>query len=213
MSHPECYTCGRDWSDDEQLVCPCCSTRRPWSDRMCVYDDTLQRWEHPECYSGCSPVGAFIAATVHRDSNALDRANYDAIRAALVDKYYETMGAAADPGLDDDEESTLIEWHAGHYAVGWIDTLCVNVDAPREVLDLLVEIHEGLADYPVVDEDLLFEYEHEEACDYWTNCCLAERYELVKGVPGVSVFAIRHDEMPHYNGTVYDNVRARIDYS
>lgn len=91
---------------------------------------------------------------VHRDSEALDRSNWETITEDLQQRF---------PG-DFEIES------ANHWAVGWIDELRVRVkDESGNITDAfraVVDWADALMDYPVADEDHYCRLENEELMEY-----------------------------------------------
>ncbi len=95
----------------------------------------------------------------HRDSGALDRANYDAFLAALVTLKEDTP----------DGEDLAVEAHeVNHWAYGWIAFILVYPGSKTH--ELAAEMACALADYPVVSDNLHSEYEQADANETWTNC-------------------------------------------
>lgn len=94
--------------------------------------------EHKDWLIG--PVG------VHRDSEVVDRANWEAVINA-----YEK----ADPDQND--------WHTmrfGHWAVGWVEEVAYRPGS--KIAELASEFRERLEDYPILDEHILSRMEAEE---------------------------------------------------
>ena len=88
-------------------------------------------------------------------------------------------------------EESLYTWSAGHWAVGWIECLTLKPDAPADMLDKAEAILAGLADYPIVDDELMGEREVDAIDEYWDNCDLRERVTLLSD-SGDNIFAARH---------------------
>lgn len=88
-----------------------------------------------------------------RDSDALERANFDAGWEAVK---------ATNP-----EHAQIVREH--HWAVGWVEWIAIHQDE-TEALKVADRIKGGLEDYPVVDEELWTEYEEEEARQVWRDC-------------------------------------------
>jgi len=88
-----------------------------------------------------------------RDSGILDNANADAIVSYLE----------KDPTLADDWEVIS----CNHWAVGWVEHLSFRVidedGSPSRVFRVIKEIYNALSEYPVVDDELFSEREHEAA--------------------------------------------------
>jgi hypothetical protein len=87
-----------------------------------------------------------------RDSGPLDRANFDATLRALGG------------------ESETVEVHRfGHWGPGWFEIILIDPADEARVKECQ-EIEDALSDYPVVDESLYSEYEHEECASTWEKC-------------------------------------------
>lgn len=97
-----------------------------------------------------------IAYTIHRDSDVLDLANFEAL---------------ADLAGDAAEVETFSHWLVGHGSWLLIDP------ADTEAVALVQAALDKLEDYPLVDEELYSEMEHAEACDTASSAL----YEL--GIP------------------------------
>lgn len=96
---------------------------------------------HADWFIG--PVG------VHRDSDTLDRANWQTVNDA-----YDKI----DPEGDDHEVLRF-----GHWAVGWIEEVAYRPGS--QCAALADEFRARLEDYPVLDEHLWSELEMEEEMD------------------------------------------------
>ena len=148
----------------------------------------LTKWEHPSDYGGHSPDGDYVIAGQSRDSSALERSNYTCILKALNEKL-------AEVAPDDDE--SVYDFRAGHWACGWVETIILKASAPQAVITLAEEIICALADYPVVDEEHFCELEHDEANEYWANESVSGRIDIIKqSGSSVSIFAARRDYVP-----------------
>lgn len=94
-----------------------------------------------------------IAASVHRDSDVLERSNF----VIITDR----LNAVSD---DDDDESPFIErFH--HWAVGWIDYLLVDPLNSKQ-LAVVDKAKESLEQYPILDEEHFSALEQEEHDTY-----------------------------------------------
>lgn len=87
-----------------------------------------------------------------RDSEALARANFAATLTALGG------------------ESETIEVHRfGHWGPGWFEIIIIDpADSAR--VAIAEDIESGLADYPVVDEELFSRLEDEDCAATWEHC-------------------------------------------
>jgi hypothetical protein len=96
--------------------------------------------------------------SVTRDSDVLDRANWEALKERL---------RKADPSGFHHEEHTF-----GHWGPGWFSLMLVR---PRSLCwRIACDIAYDLEDYPIVDEDLFASMEHEEAYENTTGHTIAE---------------------------------------
>jgi len=110
-----------------------------------------QRWTRASNYIG-EDFSEYITGPGRcRDSDDLVNANFDA---AL-----NMLGGESD---------TVIVESAGHWAVGWVEQILVH-ESDEEKLKILLNIANALEDYPILDEDLFYEYENESREDTWNN--------------------------------------------
>lgn len=100
-------------------------------------------------------------------------------------------------------------WRASHWACGWIEYLMVRQDAPASAIAVAQSIADSLADYPALDEDDWSEREYTAACDYWSDCSVRERAEIIRDSGSTaSIFAARRSKLPSDNGHVMDWIRS-----
>lgn len=158
-------------------------------------------WKHPECYGGFSPDGDYLILSRHRDSELLDRVNWDVACESLKAEAY-------DGGADEfASRPVAYHWRAGHWAVGWIEYLCVRADAPADVLTAAGEIVCSLADYPILSDDRYSDAQFEAVCDWWEKMSVADRVcELQRA--GRCIFAARRDTLPEdsFEGGLYERL-------
>lgn len=108
----------------------------------------------------------------HRESDALERSNAEALK-----RYLATM-----PELANDWRIT----GCSHWAVGHVDHLSYRVVNDEGKPTRMAQIVKGwfayLRDvYPIADEDLFSEYEQEDADQTWKNCYReADRIEFIR---------------------------------
>lgn len=109
---------------------------------------------HSFSYSG-DRVGWHLALSVHRDSEALDRSNWEVITEEIL--------AIPDEGDPEDELADAAIERMSHWAVGWIDYLVVRPHSTAE--KRAIEWKQKLDDYPVADEEHYSQIEwNEEWC-------------------------------------------------
>lgn len=114
------------------------------------YELTL--WKRPECYMGETYENYFVGLGQNRDSDALERSNF---QSAL-----KRLGG---------ESETIFIVRAGHWAVGWIEWIAIH-KSDESAQKTQYDIEGALANYPVLNEDHFSELETEEANEVWSNC-------------------------------------------
>lgn len=138
----------------------------------------LKRWTLPRDYAGAHWTDYYSFLGRHRDSSALERANFDAGLKAIG-------GEQTHPTKTDSEDadcalSLVRVVRENHWAVGWVEWIAIHQTA-TEALQKADDIKGKLEDYPVVDEDLFSLYESEEADEVWLNCYRpAERVKWIR---------------------------------
>ncbi len=123
----------------------------------------LELWKHPKDYAGETYEEYYVGPVQSRDSDILEQANFIS---AL-----EMLGGESEPDV--------IVARAGHWAVGWVETILVHKDSDK--VAKLEEIEESLADYPVLDEELFSEMEYkgyQEDYDSWAKSDTIKELEL-----------------------------------
>ena len=107
-------------------------------DHMCDDDDTREHW-------------AIMPVTQNRDSQAIDRVNFDEFLAGLGD------------------ESETVEVHRfRHWACGWLEIIIVD-PSNSKAMSLAYDMASSLEDYPILNEEKLSEVEYDEAMESWDN--------------------------------------------
>ena len=101
-------------------------------------------WDDYADERGWSGVGIAPCGR-HRDSDALERSNFDTVIALLDD-------------IDHDGHDIA---DFSHWAVGWIDEITYDL-GNADMVAAVADIRARHDDYPVLDEDLYYEYEWEE---------------------------------------------------
>lgn len=116
-----------------------------------------------ENYIGSTPESSWLLVYTHnRDSDLLTESNWDSILKALG-------------GESDDVWINRV----GHWAVGWVEYLCVRENSDKQ--QLAEELHDSLYDYPVINEEDYCQREHDEAQRVWANCYNEhERIEYIR---------------------------------
>lgn len=140
---------------------------------MSYTPENLKLWAVPKDWFGQPWHGYYVFLGRHRDSGALDRANFDAAWAELTKLPEKTLP-------DDDEIATIQKVCENHWAVGWIEWIAIH-KSDDEALKVADEIMAGLENYPVVDEQLFSQYETDEANETWANCYrVKDRVEYIR---------------------------------
>jgi hypothetical protein len=161
-------------------------------------------WKTPTCYGGFSPVGDYVVLTQHRDSELLERVNWEVACESLKAEAYD------DGEHDFASRPNSYHWRAGHWAVGWVEYLCVRQDAPDAVKTEAGEIVCALADYPILAEDKFSEREHAAVCTYWEGLDVSDRVRELQDA-GLCIFAARRDCLPEDpNGMLYESLRVGL---
>lgn len=156
-------------------------------------------WKRPDSYGGFSPDGDYMILSRHRDSDTITRSNWEVA--------CESLKAEAWDSRDMEGRPAVYHWRAGHWAVGWVEYLCVRADAPDDVLTEAGEIVCSLADYPILSDDHHSDLEYSEACELWERESVRGRFRVIKDSGArVSIFAARRDELPN------DDSDAILDY-
>lgn len=114
-----------------------------------------------------------------RDSGPLEQSNFETALAELGG------------------ESDAVEVHRfGHWGPGWYEIILID-PADAGAVDKARGMEERLADYPILDEEDFSRRELEAAEKAWAAMGRASRaYALERYGRGVSIFAIRRDELP-----------------
>jgi hypothetical protein len=95
-----------------------------------------------------------VAATKHRDSDAIQRSNYDYIHTELLERITKA-------GHTGKQRDIIRVEDFSHWAVGWVHYLLVNPEYP-DLTNLVESYHERLESYPILDEDLYSTYDLED---------------------------------------------------
>lgn len=172
-------------------------------------DAKIPVWQQPSSYAGHSPNGDYVVYSRHRDSDGLERSNYDRILEDVLDKAIELgqpAGIDVDPN-DTNEKQWVYTFRASHWAVGWVEYIILRKEAPDDLVTYVGEIREKLDNYPVYDEDHYSNLEHEEAAEYWSQLDVKERIAVIKDSGSeISIFAARRSSLPD-SDRIWDWIR------
>lgn len=152
----------------------------------------LAAYERPNDYGGMHFDDYWTVYSVHRDSDAVSRSNFRSILRALG---FPNPNAAPNVSRDDENTDPVVVTRAGHWAVGWIDTIRIRRDAPDAILQEADKMIGALADYSVVSDEDLSDLEWTEACAYWESMSVRERVSYLQDAD-LCVFAARRAELP-----------------
>lgn len=144
----------------------------------------LRAWTRPDCYAGAEWHGWYSAGVgTHRDADALQRANFDAVAERLARVLglealpeaqhnapsFLSLDPSADPGESGFAPPPVCIVSESHWAVGWVEWIAIRADQ-AEALREADSIAADLEDYPVVDESKFSEYEDDECDQVWRQC-------------------------------------------
>lgn len=128
----------------------------------------LERWTRSANYYGDAwPEHYSSGCGRHRDSEALERANFRAMLNALG--FDDSENVADDCPTDGDDEPTRVIVRENHWAVGWVEWIAIH-ESDTDGLAIADKIAEALEDYPVVDDDLFSDMEDCECATTWAEC-------------------------------------------
>lgn len=163
----------------------------------------LKLWNHPDCYLGATWEGWYSAGVGQsRDSDALERANFEAMKQALFALPEHTIDLG-ECGPDNDGPGLQVV-REGHWAVGWVEWIAIHQTNTR-ALEVANNICAKLEDYPVIDEELWSRFEDEDCAQTWENCYdERERLEYLKKHGGSSL------KYGAFGESVYRSVRKAI---
>ena len=148
----------------------------------------LKKWTMPDSYFGETWPDYFVFLGQSRESDALDRSNFE-------------CGLNALGG----ESETIHVVRESHWAVGWVEWIAIH-ESDTESLQKADEMLCSLSDYPILDESHFSELEYSEAENQWQQMPIKYRVELCQDA-GISVFSARHNHIPHSdNGFIYESL-------
>lgn len=108
----------------------------------------MELWERADNYMGPDFSDYFLLYSTCRDSEVMERANYEAIKSEFKAKDFKLKKGVTVEG-------------ASHWAVGWVEYILIHKDNKR-LVELGHKIREALDEYPVYDDTLYYEMENEE---------------------------------------------------
>ena len=149
----------------------------------------ITRWVLPDSYGGAQWPEYFVFLGQSRDSDAIERSNFE-------------RGLTALGG----ESDTILVVRERHWAVGWVEWIAIhesNMAALIEADDMLC----ALSDYPVLDEEHYSGLEYDEVLERWAGMRVRERIKLC-AEHRLSIFAARRNYLPpDDSGSLFDSLR------
>lgn len=109
-------------------------------------------WKKPDNYFGPDWTGYYAVYRQRPSSDALTRANFKAI--------LERLGG---------ESSSVVVASDSHWASGEVETIYL-LASDTEKVAIMEQIDSDMAQYPILDEDLLNEEEDKAAAAVWRDC-------------------------------------------
>ena len=125
-----------------------------------------RKWVRPSNYVGKDWDNYFRLVSLNRDSDPIERVNFETAR-KILSKWEGEEVSATLPGDIPCQEIQVTIASANHWAVGWVETLLIHKDASEDALAEAAEIICSLADYPCLDDEKLSDLEGEEAKVTW----------------------------------------------
>ena len=153
----------------------------------------LKMWKRADNYGGTDYDGYYEICGKHRDSDALERANFDSILKALGGEHSSPEWEKTHTEEVEEGKEEVMVAHSGHWAVGWVEVILVHKDS-SEVGEAEAIVSE-LEDYPVYDEDLWGDYESEEQSEMWTSSGKSKALNALDKA-GLFEEATSFDELP-----------------
>lgn len=141
----------------------------------------MEKWKSASNYMGEEYPDYYVLIGQNRDSNYMDRANFD--------EALEALGG---------ESETVKVIRSGHWAVGWVEVILIH-ESDKEHIKIGEEIQDSLSDYPVLSDERYYSYEAKEVNDYWMSAGLRERIRLCQDCK-IPFTAARFNDAPsRYN--------------
>jgi len=144
----------------------------------------MEKWKSTSNYMGDDMSEHYILYSKTRDSDPLERSNFDCILRDI------------DPNVDTEKENeNIIVVSFRHWACGWVETIMIH-ESEKKAIAQGNDIQTQLNIYPVYDDDHYDQLKHDEAQDIWKNCLtLAEKIEICQTAK-ISIFSARSETIP-----------------
>lgn len=140
-----------------------------------------RKWVRPSNYVGKDWDNYFCLVSLNRDSDPIERVNFETAR-KILSKWEGEEVSATLPGDIPCQEIQVTVASANHWAVGWVETLLIHKDASEDALTEAAEIICSLADYPCLNDERLSDLEWEEANQTWDHMSARERTYIAKRI-------------------------------
>jgi len=146
-----------------------------------IDNERLSKWVYPQYYYGNNYDGYYILYSINRDSEPLEDSNYETIIKMFKDsgivvdesgadfmiEYCEDCNTEQDNRVNCiweycDKYPDVIVARAGHWAVGWVESIMVRGYCSPTVRDITLSICNKLSEYPILDEEDYSRRETEE---------------------------------------------------
>jgi hypothetical protein len=111
------------------------------------------RYQRPQYHIGEEHHGTYVVASTHRDADLLTRANWKEWTQTILREAIENGDAYVA--------------RAGHWAVGYVETLHLMETAPTNHMIAAAATLSALHDYPILNEETFSEMECNEAEEAW----------------------------------------------
>lgn len=122
----------------------------------------IQKWTMPTCYAGETWEDYYSAGVGQsRDSDALERANFQAMRTLLK--------ACPEVEVGDNGENSVQVVRESHWAVGWIEWIAIH-ESNTVALAVADKAKGEIANCHILDEELFSQFEDEECDTVWSDC-------------------------------------------
>lgn len=169
-----------------------------------------RKWVRPSNYIGKNWDNYFCLVSLNRDSDPIERVNFDIAR-KILSKWEGEEVSATLPGDIPCQEIQVTVASANHWAIGWVETLLIHKDANEEALTEAAEVICSLADYPCLDDERLSDLELEEANVTWDHMSARERTYIAKQIgikrPGLAAQWGFHIMIEKSNGRLLEYLR------
>lgn len=142
----------------------------------------LKEWTTPRDYAGEDYFGYYKGLGRNRDSEVLERANFDAMLEKLGGEHSSPEWEKSHPEEVKEGKEEVMVARASHWAVGWVEGILVHKDSPQAAV--LQQLMDDYEDYPVIDEDLYSQYELQQQEQDWESWAKDAVMDIVNATEG-----------------------------